>query len=132
MEASSLADNKYVSITTFRKDGTPKPVPVWITEVGNGTVGFTTASSSWKVKRLANNPKVLLQPSDSRGRVVEGSTAVTGSARVAVGGPEFERVKNLVRKKYGIQHALIGGFGKFMSLIGRGSGSDAAVIITLD
>ncbi len=63
--------------------------------------------------------------------MTDGTSAVDGSAVVHVGGVEFERVKKQVRAKYGIQHIMIGGFGKFMSLIGRGSGSDAAVIITV-
>ncbi|NNC79410.1 MAG: PPOX class F420-dependent oxidoreductase, partial [Acidimicrobiales bacterium] len=47
----SIIDEKYLSLTTFRKNGEPKATPVWIVDLGNGTAGFTTASSSWKVKR---------------------------------------------------------------------------------
>lgn len=65
--APTISSEKYVSLTTYRKDGTPKRVPVWIADLGDGTVGFTTASSSYKVKRIGNNPKVTLQPSDTRG-----------------------------------------------------------------
>lgn len=131
MGTETLASSKYLSFTTFTKDGTAKPTPVWIVDLGTGELGFTTASSSWKVKRLRNNPSVILQPSDSRGRVTDGSEPVEGTARVEIGGAEFERVKGLVRQKYGFQHILIGGFGKLMSLLGKGKVSDAAVIVTL-
>ncbi len=54
MGDTSIAAEKYVSLTTFKKDGTPRPAPVWISDLGDGTMGFTTASSSWKVKRLSS------------------------------------------------------------------------------
>ena len=127
----SLAAEKYVSFTTFKKDGTPKPAPVWITDVGDGKMGFTTASSSWKIKRLNNNPQVKLQPCDAKGNVAEGTSPVAGTAVAHTGGVEFDRVKKLVKSKYGIQYRMITGVGKFMSLIGKGSGTDTAVIITV-
>ncbi len=131
MGDTSLAAEKYVSFTTFKKDGTPKPAPVWITDLGDGTMGFTTASSSWKVKRLNNNSQVKLQPCDSRGNITEGTSAVDATALAHTGGPEFDRVRKLVKSKYGIQYMAITGVGKFMSLIGKGSGTDTAVIITV-
>lgn len=128
---AAIADEKYVALTTFRRDGTPKTLPVWIADFGGGQVGFTTSSSSYKVKRLENDSRVILQPSDARGNVKDGSEPVTGSAQV-VTGPEFEPYKEVVKKKYGIQYGAMNVLGKFMSLIGRGSGTDAAVVVTLD
>lgn len=127
----SISDEKYVSITTFRKDGTPKPLPVWIADLGDGTVGFTTSSSSYKVKRIANDPRVMLQPSNSKGVVTEGSEEVSGTAEM-VTGEEFDRCAGLVKKKYGIQYVGITLFGKIAKLVGKGSGTDCAVKITLD
>lgn len=127
----SISDEKYVSITTFRKDGTPKPLPVWIADLGDGTVGFTTSSSSYKVKRIANDQRVTLQPSNSKGVVTEGSEEVTGSAEV-VTGDEFARCQAILKKKYGIQYFFISTVGKIAKLIGKGSGTDCAVKITLD
>lgn len=127
----AIANEKYVSLTTYRKNGEPKPAPVWIADLGDGTVGFCTASSSWKVKRLANDPKVTLSPSDSKGNVAPGAEIITGTA-VTSTGPDFDRVWALIVAKYGIQARGIKAFGSFMKLIGKGSGTDAAIIITLD
>lgn len=127
----AIANEKYVSLTTYRKNGEPKPVPVWIADLGDGTVGFATASSSWKVKRLGNDPKISLSPSDSKGNVAAGADVITGSAVTATGA-EFERVWALMVAKYGFQARAIKAFGGFMKLIGKGSGTDTAVIITLD
>ena len=128
---TGIADEKYVALTTFRKDGTPKTLPVWIADFGNDQVGFTTSSSSYKVKRISNDPRVILQASNAKGEVKDGSEPVTGSADV-VTGAEFERYKSIVKKKYGIQYGAMNVLGKFMSLIGKGSGTDSAVVVTLD
>lgn len=126
----SITDEKYVSLTTFRKNGTPKPAPVWIADFGDGTIGCTTSSSSYKVKRIANNPEVTLQPCNSRGVVTEGSDVVTGTAEV-VTGAEFERCASAVKKKYKLQYTAMSLVGQAAKLIGKGSGTDAAVKITL-
>ncbi|MFK7917024.1 MAG: PPOX class F420-dependent oxidoreductase [Ilumatobacter sp.] len=127
----SISDEKYVSITTFRKDGTPKPLPVWIADLGDGSIGFTTSSSSYKVKRIANDPRVTLQPSNSKGVVTEGSSEVSGTAEV-VTGAEFERYAAILKKKYGIQYIAITFVGKVAKLFKKGTGTDCAVKITLD
>ncbi len=129
---STIADEKYVSFTTFKKDGTPKPTPVWIADLGNGTMGFTTSSSSWKVKRLANNPRVEVQPSDSKGKVTSGTSPVAGTA-VVVEGAEFDQAVAVLKKKYGVMYFMMTSVvGNIAKLIGKGSGTDRAIVITLD
>ncbi len=128
---ASITDAKYVALTTYKKDGSTKSLPVWIADFGGGQVGFTTSSSSYKVIRINNDSRVILQPCDSRGKVEEGTEPVTGSAEVKTGA-EFEPYASMVKKKYGVQYGAMKLVGKFMSLIGRGSGTDAAVVITLD
>ncbi len=131
MTAPAIASEKYVCLTTYKKDGTTKELPVWIADLGDGTVGFTTSSSSYKVKRLKNNNRLILQPSDSKGKVAAGSQPVEGSAQIGTGA-DFERVQGIVKQKYGIQYTGISLVGKMAKLIGKGSGTDTAVIITLD
>ena len=128
---ADIADEKYVALTTYKRDGSAKTLPVWIADFGEGNVGFTTSSSSYKVKRINNDPRVILQASDSRGNVKEGSEQVTGTAVVKTGA-DFEPYAALVKKKYGAMYTAMMFVGKFMNLIGRGSGTDAAVVVTLD
>jgi len=127
----AIHDEKYVAFTTYRKNGEAKSLPVWIVDAGNGKVGFTTASSSWKVKRLRNNSHVMLQPSDSKGNVKAGTQAVSGTAETSQGS-EFDRISALVKKKYGVQFTMITMMGKAAKMIGKGSGTDTAVLISLD
>ncbi len=130
----SLADESYLSLTTYRKDGTPRPTPVWIAPLGDGTLGFTTGHNSWKVKRLGNDNRVLLQPSDRRGEPTPGTEGVAGTAVVVEpDSADFERVRRAVAAKYGWQYRLIGVMSAVRKLIGRDTTSaNAAVIITLD
>lgn len=126
-----IATDRYVSLTTYKRDGSPASVPVWIADLGDGTVGFTTASSSWKVKRIRRNPAVTLQPCDSRGAVQHGTSAVSGTTEVRQDGAGFETVKKRIKAKYGVQYAMISLVGQAAQLIGRGSGTDTAIIVSL-
>lgn len=127
----SIADEKYVAFTTYKRNGEAKTLPVWIADLGDGMVGFTTASSSYKVKRLRNDSRVVIQPSDAKGNVRAGTEPMTGTG-VVHEGADFERIKKILLKKYGIQYRAIAFMGSIAKLIGKGSGTDAAIAITLD
>ncbi len=129
--AGSISDEKYVSLTTYKRNGDPVALPVWIADLGDGTVGFTTAESSYKVKRLRRNASVTLQPCDAKGNVRAGTDVVGGTGEVHTGA-EFDRIRSIVKSKYGIQYTGIELMGKVAKLIGKGSGTSAAVVITLD
>ena len=127
----SIADEKYVSLVTYRKNGEPKPAPVWIVELPDGRVGFTTHGDSWKCKRIRNDDRVTLQPCDQRGNITAGSDVVSGRADLATG-TDFDTVRALVKKKYGFMVTVIIAVNKIRGLFGKGGDSDTAVIITLD
>lgn len=95
----TIADEKYVLLTTFRKSGEAVPSPVWIVGLPGGTVGFTTEDGSGKVKRIRNNGRVTLQPCGMRGTVKAGSVAVEGSAEIVIG-PEAKPVRAAISRKY--------------------------------
>lgn len=132
IECKDYANEKYIAFTTFKKDGTPKPVPVWPVDAGGGRIGFVTSSETWKAKRLRKNSCVELQPSDYRGEVKHGSTPLSATAEI-VEGVEFERINTLVDEKYGIQLKIIDLLHFLPRLIGRpGHPNNCAIIITLD
>ena len=97
----SIADEKYVLITTFRKNGDAVPSPVWIVALADGKAGFTTEDGSGKVKRIRNNSKVTLQPCNMKGTPKEGSAVVDATAEVLLGA-DAEPVQAAVRKKYSV------------------------------
>lgn len=88
----AIGSEKYVALTTYWKDGTSSSTPVWITDLDGGKVGLITPSRSLKVKRLANDNRVQIQPSDGRGNIRGGTSPVDGKA-VVVDGAEFETVR---------------------------------------
>ena len=130
MALTDLAAEQYVALTTYRRNGEPSSVPVWIADLGDGRVGFTTGASSLKAKRIANDPRVQLQPSNSRGAVKQGSTPVDGRAVVATGA-EFEPVLAAVKAKYGWKFSTMMFVTKASAFVKRQpvQTSDAAIVI---
>lgn len=127
----SIADQKYIAFTTYTSAGEAKTTPVWITDLGDGTIGFVTPSTSWKTKRLANNPNVVLHACNARGAVSPESEPVTGTAVVSVA--DYQRVNTAITAKYGWQRRMVAAFAKIARLFGRpGRISDTAVVVTLD
>ncbi len=114
----ALTDEKYMAFTTYKKDGTAVTTPVWVVDLGDGKVGFYTSSASGKAKRLANNPKVVVQPSNARGKVKEGSTPTNGTAAV-VSGAERDAVYEKVVAKYGFTVKIARFFAKLGGWIKR-------------
>ncbi len=51
---------KYLLLTTFTKDGKPKPTAVWGAPDGDKLV-IITDDGSWKTKRINNTPRVTIQ-----------------------------------------------------------------------
>jgi PPOX class probable F420-dependent enzyme len=64
---ADLARARYILLTTFTKDGRPKPTPVWAAADGDRLV-VITEEKSWKVRRIRNTPRVTLAVCDMRGR----------------------------------------------------------------
>lgn len=128
----SIAEEKYVALTTYRKNGSSSATAVWIADLGDGTIGFTTHGSSLKAKRLGRDDRVLLQPCDSRGGPTDGSDTASGTAVVVVGGTDFDRVRSKIKDKYGWQVTVITLGAKIAKLVGKDRASNAAVVITLD
>ncbi|MBU3689478.1 MAG: hypothetical protein B7C54_05155 [Acidimicrobiales bacterium mtb01] len=126
----SIADERYVLLTTFRKDGSPVRTPVWIAPLSGGEACFTTSGDAGKVKRINRTPRVTLQPCDMRGRIKAGGTPSEGTARV-VTGPDFAPVEKAVAKKYGIQYRLVVWSGTLTSFFKRTKTADAGIVITL-
>ena len=109
----SLADEKYLALTTYKRDGTPITTPVWAAPIEGGKIGFWTSSGSGKAKRLAHTSRVLVQPCNARGRVTPGTEPVEATA-VLVEGPQLEEVRAKVVDKYGFQTKIT----KFLGTVG--------------
>lgn len=93
---TSLADTRFVLLTTYRKNGTPVATPVCHV-VSDGKVHLVTLESTWKAKRLRRNPHVLLASCDMRGNA--SGPVYGGEARIL---DEEEVRHSPVFKRHGI------------------------------
>jgi PPOX class probable F420-dependent enzyme len=65
---AAIRGQKYISLTTFRKDGSKVATPVWFGEDGD-KLYVMTRSDMGKTKRIRNNPHVRVAPCTVRGKV---------------------------------------------------------------
>jgi PPOX class probable F420-dependent enzyme len=127
----SLGDEKYLALTTFKRNGTPVTSPVWAAPIDDGKIGFWTSSGSGKAKRLAHTSKAIVQPCDARGRVKAG-TSPTEATAVLVTGPQLEGIRTKVKAKYGVMVPISRFFGTIGGIIKRKKipYGDRGVVIT--
>ncbi len=106
----ALSAHPYVRLTTFRRSGAPVATAVWLvadrSALGgrDGDLLVMTGAETGKVKRLRHTGRVLLVPSDSRGRPKEGAVELEALAEVVVDPAAVRRTLLLVR----IKHRLLG------------------------
>ncbi len=94
-----LRDQQYMNLITFRKNGEAIKTPVWFVQEGE-RLYVMTFNNSGKVKRIRNNGRVDVGPSDRAGKPL--GTTVTARARV-LPASENKRANDLLNKKYGLQ-----------------------------
>lgn len=115
---ADVAKAQYVLLTTFTKDGQPKPTPVWVALDGDRLL-VISQEKSWKVKRIRNTSRVTLAVCDMRGRpkseAIEATAAIldksqTGAVYDAIGQRYglIGRVFNIFSKLRGGMHNNIG------------------------
>ncbi|MFE2639781.1 PPOX class F420-dependent oxidoreductase [Streptomyces scopuliridis] len=102
----ALGRSRYVSLTTYRKDGTAVATPVWHA-VEDGELLIWTRSDAWKVKRIRNNGRVVVTACDVRGRIAEGAPSAEGTARLLEEPTALERIRKLLARKYTWQFWLV-------------------------
>jgi len=109
---------KYLSLTSFRRDGSGVATPVWFV-ADNGQLVVQTDADSYKVKRIRRDPHVRIAVCDARGRLR--GEAVDGEARL-LPDSERERVERLLAPKYRVDRFTVYPLYRLvMRLRGRGS-----------
>ena len=95
---SDLDRHRYVSLSTFRRNGAEVATPVWFAAAGAKLYVFT-AGDSGKVKRLRHTSRARVAPSDARGRAKGASQPAT--AHLVTEPRMIERAHAALRAKYG-------------------------------
>jgi uncharacterized protein len=108
---AEVAKSEYILLTTFTKDGRPKPTAIWAVPNGDALVAITQ-EKSWKVKRIRNTSRVTIAECDVRGNPKgEAVEAVASILDKSANGATYSAIS----KRYG----LIGkGFTFFSKLKG--------------
>ncbi len=75
---AEVAKSDYILLTTFTKDGRPKPTVIWAAPDGDRLVAITQ-EKSWKVKRIRNTPRVTVAVCDVRGNPKSGAVEATAT-----------------------------------------------------
>lgn len=109
MALAPLAQERYISLETFKKDGTSVKTPVWAASL-DGRLVIVTDGTSYKVKRLRNRPDCRAAACDVRGNVRGPFLPFHG--RVLEDAATVERAHAELRRKYGWQLRMLDFFSK--------------------
>ena len=96
----TLGDERFVSLTTFRRTGEPVATPVWVVRDGDALVAYTVGESG-KVARIRRGSEVELRACDRRGRVDPGTPTVIATAEIDKSTEAVALTERLLRVKYG-------------------------------
>ncbi len=100
---SSLEGEKFLSISTFRRDGSEASTPVWfVSDDLERRLFVATGADTWKVRRIGRNAHVRVVACTARGKAL--GSPIDGVARIV---DEESMVRRLQREKYGWQKWLI-------------------------
>lgn len=95
---ASLLSHQYMNLITYRKSGETIATPVWFVH-DQQRLYVMTGRNAGKVKRIRNNPSIMLEPCDQRGNTL--GDRMTAQARI-LDPVDHARVNQLLNQKYGV------------------------------
>lgn len=93
-----IGRSRYVSLTTYRRDGTAVATPVWHVLTGNELLVVSDADA-WKVKRIRNDSRVVVTVCGIRGKIAPGAASAPGTARL-LDEADTKAGRKLLARKY--------------------------------
>jgi len=109
---ADIAGSQYILLTTFTKDGRPKPTAIWAAPQGDGLV-VITQEKSWKVKRIRNTSRVTIAECDRsgkpKGEAVEAIATILDKSANGATYDAIGRRYGLVGKTFNVFSKLRGG-----------------------
>jgi uncharacterized protein len=119
---ADVARSEYILLTTFTKDGRPKPTAIWAAPDGDRLL-VITQEQSWKVKRIRNTPRVTIAECDRRGNPK--GDAVEATATI-LDKSDTGAVYDAIGKRYG----LLGKTFNFFSKLRGGMKNNVGLALT--
>ncbi len=103
-DLEALFPGRYLSVTSFKRDGTPVATPVWFVSDGQRLFAFTDLHSA-KVRRIRRNPQIMVASCRVNGKLRR--EPVAAHAEVLTATPELERVQRLLLQRYKISYRVV-------------------------
>ena len=105
-QLGQLADERFVSLTTYRRSGQGVATPVWVARDGDALI-VLPPEESHKVGRIRRDPRGQLAPSTRSGRIKENAPQADGTAHVVTDPDEVSRSRALIAGKYGWEYRAV-------------------------
>ncbi len=116
---ADVAGSEYILLTTFTKDGRPKPTAIWAVADGDRLIAITQ-EQSWKVKRIRNTPRVTIAECDRggkpKGEAVEATAAILDKSANGTTYDALGKRYGLIGKTFNFFSKLRGGMEKNVTI----------------
>ncbi len=116
---ADVAKSEYILLTTFTKDGRPKPTAIWAAPTGDRLVAITQ-EQSWKVKRIRNTPRVTIAECDRsgnpKGEAVEATATILDKSANGATYDAIGKRYGLIGKTFNVFSKLRGGMTKNVTI----------------
>ncbi len=109
----ALADHRFISLTTFRRNGTAVSTPVWVGRDGGSLVVLTPADSG-KVTRLRHDQRVEVRPCGRFGAVEDGVEPIAAQAHLRDHPDEVARARATIQRTYPIESRIVLGIERLV------------------
>ena len=125
-DLEALFPGRFLSVTSFKRDGTGVSTPVWFVSDGRRLFALTDLHSA-KVRRIRREPRVLVAPCRASGKLRR--DPVPAHAEVLTSTAALDHVQKLLLGRYGISYRLVMlGYRLGRRLRGRAAVADGAAL----
>jgi PPOX class probable F420-dependent enzyme len=103
-DLKALFPGRYLSVTSFKRDGTGVATPVWFVCDGRRLLALTDLHSA-KVRRVRRNPRVMVAPCRASGKLR--GEPIPARAEVLTATADLERVQKLLVERYKVSYRVV-------------------------
>jgi uncharacterized protein len=104
VDLEALFPGRYLSVTSFKRDGTGVATPVWFVSDGRRLLALTDLHSA-KVRRIHRDPRALVASCRANGNLR--GEPVPAQVEVLTATPELERVQKLLIERYKLSYRVV-------------------------
>jgi PPOX class probable F420-dependent enzyme len=103
-DLEALFPGRYLSLTSFKRDGTGVATPLWFVNDGSRLLALTDLHSA-KVRRIRRDPHVLVAPCRGDGKLQ--GEPIPARAEVLTATADLERVQKRLMERYRLSYRVV-------------------------